>query len=285
MSETLPSSAPLSDRVPAWLWPNLLCLDAPIVSVVWLGVFSAAYDMPLEATAFLVLFLAVWCLYAGDRILDALKRRAGDPSPGLQTPRHAFMGRHLRLFAVLIFFAAFIGVLVAITRLERPIFGAGLIVATGAVAYFGAFVAPIGGNRPLPGKSLAAGLLIAAGITVPIFADYSGKLPVEPVFALFAGICALNILAISARDGDLEGRRLAAGLVTPLGIALTLAAAGYALFGTTVETAPALRPLLFSLSLAGAALTILHVNRRSIGQDAFRVLADVALLTPLIPMP
>jgi hypothetical protein len=282
------SAAPDSDepsRVPFWLWPNLLCLDAPVVAVVWLGAFSAAFGVALHLPAYLVMFLAVWCLYAGDRVIDALKLRAGDLSPGLQTTRHGFMRGRIRLFAVLIFFAALIGGLVAISSLERPIFGAGLIVATGAMAYFGAFVSPLGGKKPLPGKELAGGLLIAAGITVPVFADYSGTLPVVPAFGLFAGVCGLNCLMISARDGDLPQGRAMAAVLTVLGIGLALAAAGFAVYGTTVETAPVLRPLYFSLALSGAALTILHLCRRATGRDAFRVLADVALLTPLIPIP
>lgn len=272
-------------RPPAWLWPNLVCLDAPVVAVVWLGAFAAAYGMEPGAAGFGILFLVVWGLYAGDRVLDVLKLRAGDRSPGLQTPRHAFTRRHFRWFAVLAVGAALIGGIAALTALERPVLGAGLIVATGALAYFGAFVAPLGGKRPLPGKEPAAGMLIAAGVTVPVFSDYAGSLPVLPAYALFAGACTLNLLLIASRDGDLPPGRAFDVLLTVLGLGLALTAGGFALWGTTTETAPALRPLYFSLALTGAALTILQRCRRSLSGDAFRVLADVALLTPLIPLP
>ena len=275
---------PPAGRPSWWLWPNLVAIDAPIVAVVWLFAFAKAFSAPVEFPHYLVLFLCVWCLYIADRLLDAAKLKAGDPSPGLRTHRHHFMYRNRRLFALLWFFLAFIGGLFAISQLERPIFGAGLIVFVGAAAYFLTFVAPLGNKKPLPGKEIAGGLLFAAGTTVPVFADYSGELPVVLPFAIFAGLCALNLLLIASREGDLPQSRGFSGFVIGLGIALALAAAGLALFGTNAETAPFLRPLFFVESLAAMAMTILQFARPATTRDSFRVLADVALLTPLIPV-
>ncbi len=278
-----PVSAPGS-RAPWWLWPNLVGLDAPVVAVAWLGAFTVAFSAPVKLPHYLVLFFCVWCLYTADRLLDAAKLRAGDPAPGLRTHRHAFMRRHARLFAVLWFFVAFIGGLLALNQLERPVVGAGLIVAVGAVAYFLTFVAPLGGKRPLPGKELAGGILFAAGTTVPVFADYAGELPVVPPFAIFAGLCALNLLMIASHEGDLPGGRGFSRLLVALGVGVALMAAGLALFGTTVESAPSLRPLYFVQALAAAALVILQSARSATSREAFRLLADVALLTPLLPV-
>ena len=275
---------PPQGRAPWWLWPNMVGGDAPLVAIAWLGAFAAAFSAPVKMPHYLVLFFCVWCLYTADRLLDAAKLRAGDPSPGLQTHRHHFMRRHSRLFAALWFFLAFIGGLLAITQLERPVFGAGLIVFVGAGAYFLTFVAPLGNKKPLPGKELAGGILFAAGSTVPVFADYSGKLPMVPAFAIYAALCGLNLLMIASREGDLPTHRKFSAFLVALGVALGLTAAGFAILGTNAVTAPALRPLYFVEALAAAALAILQAARPATTRDAFRVLADVALLTPLIPV-
>lgn len=277
-----PSSAN-TDRSSWWLWPNLVGIDAPLVAVVWLAAFAKAYDAPVVSTHYLVLFMAVWCLYTADRLIDVARVRAGDPSPGLRTRRHAFMNRYKRVFALLLFFVGFVGAITAFSQFERPIVGAGLIVMVGAFAYAMAFVAPLGNKKPLPGKEIAGGLLFAAGTTVPVFADYSGTLPVIPSFALFAALCGLNLLLIASREGDLpNGRRFGAFLVG-LGILLTAVATGFALLATTVESAPALRPLYAVCALSAVALTLLQGLRRAASDDAFRTLADIALLAPLVP--
>ncbi|MCB1090214.1 MAG: hypothetical protein KDL87_01695 [Verrucomicrobiae bacterium] len=270
---------------PIWLWPNLLCLDAPIVAVVWLGAFAKAYGVAVGWPGYVVLFLAVWSLYLVDRLVDSLKLRAGDPSPGLKTSRHGFMARHSRWFLIITILAVLVGGVLALTQLERPILSAGVIVAVGAAAYFGAFVSPLGGKKPLPGKELAAGILIAAGITVPVFADYSGALPVEPAFALFAGLCSLNCLMIASKDGDLPGGSGFHGLLTGFGIAVVLTAAGLALIGVGTEPAPTLRTLYLGEAISGVALVVLQFAKQAASRDAFRVLADVALLAVLIPLP
>lgn len=277
---------PVSDsspRPPWWLWPNLVGIDAPLVAVVWLAAFAHAYEAPVHTIHHVVLFLAVWCLYTADRLIDVFRIRAGDPSPGLQTQRHAFMKRHRRVFALLFFFVAFIGFVFAISQLDRPIFGAGLIVLVGAFAYAMTFVAPLGGKKPLPGKEIAGGLLFAAGTTIPVFADYSGTLPVVPAFGLYAALCGLNLLMIASREGDLPAGPRFRGLLLTLGVLLTATATGFALFGVTLESLSHLRPLYAVVALSGAALTILQFLQRTTSRDGFRVLADVALLAPLLP--
>lgn len=260
-------------RTPRWLWPNVLGLDAPAVAMIWLWAFAEAFDMALTPETYAALFLITWSLYVGDRLIDALKRQAGDPSPGLRSARHDFTGKHWRWLVPMGLLAAMSGFGIALSSLERPILAAGAMIGIGALAYFGAFVAPLGGKRPLPGKELAGGLLIAAGVTVPVFADYSGTLPVVPVFASFAGLCALNCLSLNSRDGDLP---LPIWLTLILGVMLTLASAYLA------WTEPALRLLLVSVSLSAGLLTLLPMAGRRLGRETFHALADLLMLTPLI---
>ena len=66
-------------KIPWYLWPNLLGLDAVAVSVVWLWCFAVSEGVPLEnqilRPIYLVLGLVVWLVYTADRLLDALRMR------------------------------------------------------------------------------------------------------------------------------------------------------------------------------------------------------------------
>jgi hypothetical protein len=72
-------------------WPGVLCLDAPVVAVVWMLLFVAAFGLhlrPVLGELLLPLALAVWCIYAVDRVFD-VTGRAVPP-----TARHRFARRN-----------------------------------------------------------------------------------------------------------------------------------------------------------------------------------------------
>src|ERR1035437_3449758 len=74
---------------PAWLWPNLLSLDAPVVAVLWQILFARCFQVPPDALAAILLLLTVWLIYAADRTLDAWKGEC-------HSPRHEFYRRRWR---------------------------------------------------------------------------------------------------------------------------------------------------------------------------------------------
>ena len=55
----------------AWLWPNLLSLDAPAVALLWQIFFARCFHAKLEPLPSVLLVLAVWLIYAADRTIDA----------------------------------------------------------------------------------------------------------------------------------------------------------------------------------------------------------------------
>ena len=79
-------------RIPLWLWPNLLSLDAPIVAVVWLAMFARTWRVDfLQWESYLALGLATWVIYVVDRLLDVKLLHSDDPRLG---ERHGFLKRH-----------------------------------------------------------------------------------------------------------------------------------------------------------------------------------------------
>ena len=91
-------------RTPLVYW-HLLSLDAPSVAVLWTTFLAKAFDVHLRFDILLSLGLAVWVLYAADRIQDAVRG-------GLLEERHRFHLLHRRPLSI-----AIVGVVVTILAL------------------------------------------------------------------------------------------------------------------------------------------------------------------------
>jgi|GEM_PF-1001541 len=89
---------PDAGRVPFWLWPNLLSLDAPAVGLVWLWLFSACERLGFRWPIYLVFGGVVWCVYVADRLVDAV----GPVSQGVETARLTFYRKYWGFFAMLL---------------------------------------------------------------------------------------------------------------------------------------------------------------------------------------
>jgi hypothetical protein len=203
---------------PLHLW-HLLSLDAPTVAALWTYFLAAADHIALPASSLLAMALAVWILYAADRLLDARllgasssSHRAADPwaddfwaaDPELQ-PRHSFHHRHRRAFSTGIVLCAL--ALAALLE-ELPAVAIRLDLALGAplLAYFLVIHSPA--PTPVPRsarpsthvpKELAVGLFFAAAAFIPTVVRLPGVRPeLLPSFLLFALLCSLNGLFIHA---------------------------------------------------------------------------------------
>lgn len=79
-----------SQKIPWWLWPHVLSLEAPVVIVAWQGLLARLHHARLMPGVVEGLALAAWLVYLMDRLLDA--RRAA--APEMLGARHAFYHRH-----------------------------------------------------------------------------------------------------------------------------------------------------------------------------------------------
>jgi hypothetical protein len=248
-----PSSAPRF-----WLWPNLLSLDAPIVAVLWQILFARCFHAEVPAAAAALLVLAVWLIYAADRVFDA--------RGGSKLPRHEFYRRHWRV-VLPVWTAAFaFAAWLACTRLPTPLLQRGAVIAVAVVVYF-TVVHAIRSAWP---KELAVAILFAVGATVAAWNAIRSAVDVE-IIVLFSCLCWINCMAIE----QWERRKFH----WPIGIAAMLVAAAAAFTCAS-------RPVLSGAEMASAlAFVYLDFRRRRLSADALRVLADVALLTPVFFLP
>jgi hypothetical protein len=272
-------------RVAPLLWLNLLCLDAPLVSVLWLWLFARTFRIPLQSGDCLALFLTAWLIYLADRLADSISLKPDFP----RSLRQQFCLRHRKVWVAT-------GVLVAgfdayviwrTTALETFLVGA--VVGSLALIYL-VINHPLGLIwRSLPAKELVIGVLFTAGTLVALTPALHSvtKSFVAPALA-FALLCALNCISIAQWEQDLDRVQGKVSIATRHpGIARLSGAMCLCLAIASVPIAtagPRLIPLIASLSLSAAFLAWLNSSHGRINRDQRTALADLVLLTPIIPL-
>ncbi|MGA3186663.1 MAG: hypothetical protein ABSF22_06080 [Bryobacteraceae bacterium] len=245
-----------------WLWPNLLSLDAPIVALLWQILFARCFHARVDPLPSVLLVLAVWLIYAADRTIDAWT------GEGLR-PRHEFYRRHWPALLPLWILALGAGTALAWTRLTREMLLNGFALGVAVVLYFALLHLGIFQKT----KEAAVAVLFALGATLSAWPHVRTAADIEAII-LFSCLCWINCAAIEQWESPVESRwpiAFAAGFVA-------LAAGTLLLFSS--------RPILGGAVAASAlCFVLLDRARRRFSRDALRVLADVALLSPLFLLP
>ncbi len=274
----------------------MLSLDAPTVAALWVVFIARCAAVPLPWTAPAAMFVAVWMLYAADRLLDARPQVNGVPPPDLEE-RHRFHQRHRGGFLSCI---AGISVVLAalLDRIDpRALQLYALLAALLAAWLLLIHTRPLPADAcPLPGdkarrlpKELAVGLFFPAAVFIPTVArEPQLRLALLPVAALFAATCTLNCLFLYAWENPAPRlrahwttrwacRHLAAFSTSAIALAGLTAWLGSRKPWLHLDVAPAL-----ACGLSAALLLTLHVQRERLTPLTLRALADVVLLTPLL---
>jgi hypothetical protein len=252
----------------------------------WFVASAAGIRLPLDALA--AMFLAVWMLYAADRLLDS-RQLFSDPLHREELEaRHLFHHRHSRAFLTAILLAS--PVVAALLRHLLPS-ALELYIALGALLFswfllIHARAAPSPGTRRLP-KELAVGLFFPAAIFIPTVARHSElRLVLLPHALLFAAVCSLNCLAIYAWEHPEP--RLAAHWTTRLATRYLNALAsvtGMTALALAAIAHASLWPLALAAALSAFALLLLDRQLHRLTPLTLRTAADLALLSPVLLIP
>lgn len=277
------------ERVPWWLWPNLLSLDAPLVALVWAWMFAKAWGVvSVPWQLWVTLSLAVWIVYVLDRLLDA---RLGDG----REPRHHFHSRFSRVFLVLVVLATGWCVHSVLFVLAKTVFQYGLVILIMAAAYFGAVWSQKRDGRPMVGKNVLAGLTFAYGTAAGIHA-YSPVVGIAEMFLsaeviIFAGLCVVNMTAIDFWNLEGEDEEDAAAVLN-LGTLLLGGLAMFVYFSALkrdffffyegfYHERLFYKPFAAGVLVGAACFFLLNQARRRIKKSAYRVLVDLAVVSPV----
>jgi uncharacterized membrane protein YphA (DoxX/SURF4 family) len=276
---------PSERRKPIWLIPNLLSLDAPLVAVAWLYVFAKTWRVVyLPTSTYISLALVVWVIYVVDRLLDASMK---DRSSEALEARHEFHHKHRKVFCILAGIAGLTALVFVIMDLATKIYGYALFGGVMVAGFFTLSIFSTRGPNEVPyAKNIIAGFAFAYGTAMLAFA-YTGfdsdELLKSPELICFAVLCILNISAIdlwehAARFSDPEIKATdELALTLPLTL-LGAAALVFALKDSDLTT----RPFFYAILTGAALLQILNRNRTRFSMQALRVMADVALLAPIL---
>ena len=232
------------------------------------------------------MFVTVWMLYVGDRLLDA-RQLFSDPlqTAGLEA-RHLFHHRHRAAFLLGIVVAS-ITLAGLLPRIQVEALHLYLVLGSVLIGYFLLIHGASKAHR-LP-KELAVGFFFAAATFIPTVAGHPQlRVGLLAPALLLASVCSLNCLFIFAWEHEPKGDDAAyvtahattrfaarnlpllAGLVVVAGLLL-------ALFDQVL-------PWHFFAACTGSAvlLLFLHRQRRLIDATLLRSAADLALLTPIV---
>ncbi|HXB02898.1 MAG TPA: hypothetical protein VNV15_08795 [Opitutaceae bacterium] len=264
----------------------MLSLDAPAVALSWQWLLARVAHTPLAWHHVFILGAATWLAYAADRWIEGWQIAREQ----LRTQRHWFYQRWR--WPV---FSAWLGVLVtalavSFTRLNSRELAAGFIVLAPVLVYLLSHQLMHRGNPWRVPKELCVALLFAAGVSCFPIAREPGALRLLSVpLALFGALCLANCVLISLWETEVDrthgqtsfalqyprGHRL----VRLLPWLLALLATGFA--GS--ETG-AMRVAALCAAASGGLLGAVDLAHVRCGRQLARVLADVVLMTPLVPL-
>ena len=265
-------------RGPLALW-HLLSLDAPTVATVWTIFVARTWRLALPASVPCAMFLAVWAIYAADRLLDARRRQEGLEA------RHRFHGRHRRLFQAALGVAA-TGLIPCILVMPAAMRGLYLWLGALLLLWLGVIhLLPRSRSRRNIPKELAVGVFFSAAIFLPTAATIP-SLSLLVAAAFTANLCSLNCLFIYAWEHP-RGAPARSHASTRFGLRRlrAIGTASVLLPIAMLPLAAQAAPALTAVSIAAGLLLALDRTRSRYERTTLRAAADLALLTPLLLLP
>lgn len=230
--------------------------------------------------------IAVWTLYAADRLMDA---RALDTQPHLfrdLEARHYFHHRNRTFFLTGILLAA-IALAILLPRIDPDAIRLYFILGAFVFGYFVLIHATRSAHR-LP-KEIAVGIFFAAATYIPTVARRPDlRLALLPSALLFATLCSLNCIYIYAWEHRHYRRDIRLHPITAVALrnlsllTIVLIASCFALALFDLES-----PWQIPTAIAIAALFLQLLNRRrnALNPVVLRAAADLSLATPILLFP
>ncbi len=280
-------SAPAADSGAAvrwWQWPTVLSLDAPLVTVIWQRLFAADTGAHLAWYHSAIVGASVWMVYAADRWLEGWRV---EPSR-LATPRHRFYHRHRTGAAVIwcgVFAAA---VVLSFARLSARELTAGVALLVPVLAYLLSHQLVHRTSRGrVPKEVCVAGLITAGAALFPLVDASVQLLPLADAAVWFFLLVLANCALIGGWEQHVDRAHEQESIVRnhpswawpvrmfPWG----LASAALLLLVTSAGGAATVRA---SAAASAVLLGLLDRWEPRLGWEASRLLADVALMTPVV---
>ena len=279
-----------------WVGWHLLSLDATTVAVVWCWFFATAFGVRLPFTALITLALGTWCVYVADRLLDGWR------STNMSTlrDRHWFYLRHRTPFVIVWIVAALPLAYLILFRVQPAVRTDDIVLCLIGTAYF-----LLIHNHPTKyrfSKEFFVGFLFSVATAVPTWTRLrEDRVALMAAVITFGAACWLNCVAIQVWE-DAEAMREGLhtifsegppnsveirprGLTEFLGNHLAAFAMAVGVLAFSLGCIPAMRsawPLFAAAALSAILFLVMIRKTERFSALSLRILADGALLTPLI---
>jgi hypothetical protein len=317
--QIVPLAAHRPRHSPLALW-HLLSLDAPTVATLWTIFIARCSHLTLPWTAPVAMFIAVWMIYAADRLLDARVLDLNAHHPDLEA-RHRFHHHHRTRFLTALVLSA-LALTTLIHHLDPQSLHLYALLATLLAAWMLLIhISPAPSSdtlqnprrprttRRLP-KELAVGIFFPAAIFIPTLTHTTPtsnaihalgwaatwlRPTLLPAAILFACVCTLNCLYLYAWEHPTQRltathttahstTRWATAHLTHLAITVLVLSTTTAAICLPLHVLTTELPALACALSAAALLTLNHLRHR-IPPIPLRAAADLVLLTPLLLLP
>ncbi len=184
---------------------NSLSLDAPLVAVSWQNLASRILGVSLTWNEVLLLFLATWLAYAGDRLLDSIQQ--AENKSGL--PRHLFAVKYRQILGFVwggVFLLTTILALVTVVLSKLMI--ASALVSGVAFYFLICFLFPRFARIIIPRELVVSGVFVATALFFPVSHSQGfAYLALTTYLAIVLWSLALmNCLGISCWERDEDHR-------------------------------------------------------------------------------
>jgi len=271
-------------RPPWWLWPTILSLDAPAVVVLWQGLIARSASVMDGGPEAVVLASSVWLAYAADRWIEGWRLAP----ESILTHRHRFHQRWRGPMLAVWIVVLGLDILEASRGLSAAEFRAGLFILLPVAAYLLSHQLVHRRSRWRAPKEVCVALLLGAGAAVFAAsrpgADLRGM---AAPLALFVLLCFSNCALISVWEDEVDRSHGQTSLALQFGWAAALSRAlpwglSAAAAAAWIADMPHARAASACAALSGILLGLTDLAEPRIGRIRARVLADLALMTPLL---
>ncbi len=255
------------------------------MAIAWLWLFARTFRISLQIGNCVALFLTAWLIYLADRLADSTSLK-----PGISgSLRQEFCQRHREIWITMVLLVGGFDAYVIWRTTAVQTFLVGAVVGLLALVYL-VLNHPLGLIwRSLPAKELAIGVLFTAGTLVALMPAIPWvTMPFAASALAFAALCALNCISIAGWESELDRAQRKVSVATrhprvvrAAGkICFLLALASFA----SAIGFPTASPVLICAGASAFGLVWLNAWPRSDRNDQRTALADLVLLTPIVPL-
>ena len=269
-----------------WQWLTVLSLDAPVVALLWQWQLARVAGVVPGAPRVFVLGVSVWLAYAADRWIEGWRLAPGR----IRTQRHSFYQRNR--WPIAAFWAALFAadLAAALTALDRRALIAGFLLLIPVSAYLLSHQFVHRHRRWRLPKEACVALLLGGGVALFVVTAPAAALrPLAGPFVLFVLLCFANCALISVWEKSVDeshgqtslARQFRGAVIFGRAFPWLLAAAALLAGGAATGAA---RTAVLCAAASGLLLALIDRLQPRIGWPMARVLADVALMTPVVPL-